>query len=101
AQRAAIHIGSSPAERQVNNVIQDEALPQVEIRVAALGTKVERVARKTMFVRTRLQRIGCIVDGMGPGIGGLELYSAVEAAREFCLQRMISRIRCRLQQRWL
>ena len=64
AYRSLRPVGACAADRQLPSVVERQTLPHVEIGIASLGGKVQRVAWKLLIVGCGDQWIGGVVDGV-------------------------------------
>src|SRR5215469_8474240 len=79
------------AHRYLPTVVEYQALSHIEIRIPALRLQVERIARELFIARRGHQGVRSIVNGVRPGIRGLERQPLEEPFCHIRLQRVIDR----------
>src|SRR5215472_6150350 len=78
-------------ERYLPAIVEDQALSHVEIGIATLRLQIKRIAWELFVARRRHQWVRSIVNGVRPGIRGLERQPLGEPFCNICLQRVIDR----------
>src|SRR5262249_20205120 len=76
--------------RQVVDHGKSEPLRTVQSGVRLFCTEVEEVLRTTRRDVAGMKVRSAVIDGMAPGISGLESQTMVESASQFALQAMIA-----------
>src|SRR4051812_47408615 len=80
----------SRAEGQLKVVIKNQPMPQIVVRRPAVFFEIERVSCSRTIPARCDQRIGGIIDRMGPGVRRLKLYSPTELPAQHHLQSVVS-----------
>jgi hypothetical protein len=83
---------SAPSDIRFVNEIEDSAVADIEVRVAAFGAKVEGIPRKIRVSLGWLQRVVGVADCMRKSVGQLELKSMSQSLLKIHLQTVVKGI---------
>ncbi len=86
---AVIQVGSPVTDGQLPDRVQNAYVADVVIGIAAIESRVERVAHKVNATEGRHYRIIGVIDGVGPGVSSLHLEAVRKPLRQLRLQGVV------------
>src|SRR5581483_537891 len=93
AGEAVRQMSTTTAERQVARVIENQPVPHVEVRIAALGSEIEGVSWELLVAGCRDQWVGRVVNRVCPGVCRLNSQPFGKSPRNVYLEGVIDRRR--------
>ena len=98
---SSIEMRVSGSERQLDEVIENQAVPQIVTGASPLLLQIKRISGKITVPAWRQQRVVLVINGVRPRVRRLNVHSMAEAFVEHALQTVVSGISNRLIQNWL
>src|ERR1700734_80079 len=85
-------MGMTHSEWKFVEPVDDQTMPQVVVRAAAVQLQIEGIARDVAVSARRYQRIVGIVNSVRPSVGRLEVDSTTESFVERGLQSVVGSV---------